>query len=106
MEQLDSGDSYSDDSIVLLDQDNKAKKRKLPASNESPPARSKQGSAASSVAKQLLYDTDDDSQDKHRYKHTNHHLVHRHLCSNWLRLYGRRLLEHRRQQLEKGMQVR
>lgn len=70
----DSDDSYSDDSTTVAGQGKKANQRKLSAplsANESPPTsvmNGKRSSIASSIAKTLLYDKDDDSQDKQSFK--------------------------------------
>jgi ERCC4-type nuclease len=62
---LDSDDSSSEDSIILLGQGNSAKNRTLPAAVPAKLTMSgKRGSMASSVAKRLHYDSDDDSQYK------------------------------------------
>lgn len=61
---LDSDDSDSDDSIILLGQGT-SKNRTIPASVPARPTMSgKRGSMASSVAKRLQYDSDDDFQYK------------------------------------------
>jgi ERCC4-type nuclease len=67
---FDSDNSSSDD-FIILNQGNKPNHRKLPASNESPPAPitlGKRSSVASSITKTLKYDNCDTSQDKQIHK--------------------------------------